>query len=317
MAWQIVDESCNINFKQGGVSVGTYAKELITLEIILAGEPLNDTLVDNVFVLHDGKYGVEIPYNDTTGGYASAEALRAAITTLINTNPCTSGGGGGGGDIKSDGSVNFVAGETWDAGGGFQTYVDPTTITLNGGGGSLEILPTGINIGDGTNLLSLQTDVITGINNTLGRGASFTHQVLSVGNIIGNGATIDDGGFNLIGCTFPSGMTFTAGQNYTNVDFGSAKNVTSITFADTPYTVLGSDHTIFADATGGDIDVTLPNPATNTGNILVLNKTDVSFGQVIIAGVEGLVAGKLDAQYQSIIIQSDGTNWRVTASHLI
>lgn len=160
--WQIVDESCNINFKQNGVSVGTYAKELITLEIVLAGEPLNDTTVDNVFVLHDGKYGIEIPYNDTTGGYVSAEALRSALVTLINTNPCSSGGGGGSGDIKSDGTVDFVAPETWDDGGAETVTISPDDITVTDGALSIVIAPSygGIQVSAGANQTTIAASSI-------------------------------------------------------------------------------------------------------------------------------------------------------------
>lgn len=135
--WVINDESCNLNFKQSGVSYRTLPKELIVLEIVLAGEPLNDTTVDNVFVRYEGKYVIELPYNDTTIGatsYASAELLRAAILALLNSNPCVGGGGGGGGDIKSDGSVNFTSNETWDNGGGDTVQIDVSGIQVDAGG---------------------------------------------------------------------------------------------------------------------------------------------------------------------------------------
>lgn len=92
--WVLTDESCNINYKQNGVSHRTLPKELTVLEIVLAGEPLNDTSVDCVFVRYEGKYAVELPYNDTTigaTGYASAELLRIAILALLNSNPCAGG----------------------------------------------------------------------------------------------------------------------------------------------------------------------------------------------------------------------------------
>lgn len=101
--WVLTDESCNINYKQNGVSHRTLPKELTVLEIVLAGEPLNDTSVDCVFVRYEGKYAVELPYNDTTigaTGYASAELLRVAILALLNSNPCAGGGGGGVGTLQ-------------------------------------------------------------------------------------------------------------------------------------------------------------------------------------------------------------------------
>lgn len=190
--WQIVDESCNINFKQNGVSVGTYAKELITLEIVLAGEPLNDTAVDNVFVLHDGKYGIEIPYNDTTGGYVSAEALRSAITTLINTNPCSSGGGGSG-DIKSDGSVDFIAAETWDDGGAETVTISPDDITVTDGGLVIAIAPSysGIQVSAGANQTTVTASSVTLTDGTNTIGLSYDGSlVLQNSNIYGKKFTL-------------------------------------------------------------------------------------------------------------------------------
>lgn len=132
--WVLTNESCNINYKQNGVSHRTLPKELTVLEVVLAGEALNDTSVDNVFVRYEGKYAIELPYNDTTigaTGYGSAELLRAAILALLNSNPCA---GGGGGDIKSDGSVNFTSNETWDDGGGDTTQVSAQGIQVDSGG---------------------------------------------------------------------------------------------------------------------------------------------------------------------------------------
>ena len=127
--WVITDESCNINFQQNGVSHRTLPKELMVLEIVPAGAPLNDTTVDNVFVRYEGKYVIELPYNDTTIGitaYASAELLRAALVALGNNNPCVSAGGAG--DIKSDGSVDFVAAETWTDGIGDTIVISPLSV---------------------------------------------------------------------------------------------------------------------------------------------------------------------------------------------
>lgn len=135
--WVLTDESCNINYSRSGSTFRTLPKELTVLEIVLAGEPLNDTSVDNVFVRYNGKYVMELPYNDTTigaTGYGSAELLRAAILALLNSNPCVGGGGGGGGDIKSDGSVDFTSNETWDDGSGDTTQVSAQGVQVDSGG---------------------------------------------------------------------------------------------------------------------------------------------------------------------------------------
>ncbi len=156
--WVLADESCNINYKQNGVSHRTLPKDLTVLEIVLAGEPLNDTSVDCVFVRYEGKYAIELPYNDTTIGatsYASAELLRAAILALLNSNPCSGGSGSVGTlqtvtDSGNTTTNNIAVQDNGDP--TIQSVITPTGIQVSDGGVAnlFEASNAGVSVGDGT-----------------------------------------------------------------------------------------------------------------------------------------------------------------------
>lgn len=78
--------------------------------------------------------------------------------------------------------------------------------------------------------------------------------------------------------------------------------------ADSPYTVLASDETILVNATAGAVTITLPT--ATSGRILTVKKVDSSGNAVTLSGtVDGTVNPTLTVQWQSRIIQGDGTNW--------
>lgn len=88
----------------------------------------------------------------------------------------------------------------------------------------------------------------------------------------------------------------------------------TIVFADSPYTVLAADATLFADATGGPITVNLPAAAANAGRIITVKKIDSSANEVTIdpngaETLDGAVTQSIGVQYTSYSMQSDGANW--------
>lgn len=88
----------------------------------------------------------------------------------------------------------------------------------------------------------------------------------------------------------------------------------TITNADSAYTVLDSDYSIFCDASGGDIDINLPSAAVNAGRILNVKKIDSSGGRVRLTPdggdlIDGNSPNDNTTPYNSITIQSDGVNW--------
>lgn len=66
---------------------------------------------------------------------------------------------------------------------------------------------------------------------------------------------------------------------------------------------------IFADATSGNITITLPSAAANNGRRYIIKKTDVSANTVSFVTVEG--SQTLSTQYAGNIIISNGTGWYI------
>jgi hypothetical protein len=85
----------------------------------------------------------------------------------------------------------------------------------------------------------------------------------------------------------------------------------------TTYAVPVTAKTILGDATGAAFDVDLPSAAVWDGRILTIKKVDASANAVTVDAdgaetIDGAGTYPLTAQWQSITIQSDGTNWYVT-----
>lgn len=102
-------------------------------------------------------------------------------------------------------------------------------------------------------------------------------------------------------------------------DFNTQKPV-QITNISSTYQVLTGDHTVFADASSVPVVVRLPYASINSHKILVIKKVDDSANIVVVQGAtkNGIVE-KIDKLSQvllredgdSIMIQSDGLNWRI------
>lgn len=120
---------------------------------------------------------------------------------------------------------------------------------------------------------------------------------------------------------FTNNRKITAGNNAQFTDGGAAStftvqvNKSTSISADTTVT-SASNTNIFADATSGNITVTLPAASTTDKKFLV-KKIDSSANTVTVtrAGsdtIEGSNTVVLTAQYQWLVVQSDGTaTWKV------
>lgn len=81
-------------------------------------------------------------------------------------------------------------------------------------------------------------------------------------------------------------------------------------------TTLNDAHKVVTvNATGGARTITLPTAVGITGKVYVIKKTDSSTNGVIIDGngaqtIDGSTTITIDDQYDTIMIQSDGTNWQ-------
>jgi len=79
------------------------------------------------------------------------------------------------------------------------------------------------------------------------------------------------------------------------------------------HAVAATDEVILADATGGAFDVDLPAPVS--GRRLDIKKIDASVNAVTVDGNGALIDGgatwPLAAQWDSVTVVSDGTDWFV------
>jgi hypothetical protein len=91
--------------------------------------------------------------------------------------------------------------------------------------------------------------------------------------------------------------------------------VVTVTFGMSPYAVLASDNTLLVDATAGAVTITLP--AATSGRILTVKKVDASANACTLSGtVDTVVNPTIGTQFQSRVIQGDGSNWNILAGYL-
>ncbi len=80
------------------------------------------------------------------------------------------------------------------------------------------------------------------------------------------------------------------------------------------YTLTSGDTVVMANATSGNVIITLPVASTVSGYRFYVKRTDASANTVTIARsgsdtIDGATSQTLDAQYTSVTVVSDGSNW--------
>lgn len=89
------------------------------------------------------------------------------------------------------------------------------------------------------------------------------------------------------------------------------------------YTVTDTDPDVFTlDASSGAFTITLPTAADNDGRTLTFIKTDSSTNAITLDGegsetIDGnTTVATMDAQYDTITIYCDGTEWFIVAQKI-
>lgn len=82
------------------------------------------------------------------------------------------------------------------------------------------------------------------------------------------------------------------------------------------YTVSATDTVIFANATSGNVTITLPTASTSTGYRFYIKRIDNSGNTCAVARsssdtIDGQTSISLDLQYTSLTIVSDGSAWYI------
>lgn len=184
-----------------------------------------------------------------------------------------------------------------------------TTIGSGGGGGGLENFavvvgtPSGPYTGS-TTVFDLPFSYVLASGDLL---------VFSSGLLMGIGASNDYLETNTTRVTFNSARTVGEIVRFVYDPSGVAFQIGAIAAKITTYVMVFTDHTILANASGGAFAVTLPSVSTTVGYEFVIKKTDSSANIVTVTPASGTIDGAasfaLTTQYQSITVQSDGTNW--------
>lgn len=86
------------------------------------------------------------------------------------------------------------------------------------------------------------------------------------------------------------------------------------------YTVTTSDVFVHGDATAAAFTLTLPTAVGKTGRFYYFKKIDSGANAVTVDGnaaetIDGSATYALNSQHDAVLIVSDGTNWKVLASH--
>jgi len=79
---------------------------------------------------------------------------------------------------------------------------------------------------------------------------------------------------------------------------------------------LGVQRTVLANATGGNIDLSLPDPTVNTDVVYIIKKIDASVNTVTLLPdasetIDGAASVVLTTQYETVKVVCDGVNWFV------
>lgn len=82
------------------------------------------------------------------------------------------------------------------------------------------------------------------------------------------------------------------------------------------YVVTALDSTLLCNALGGAITITLPSAASIPGRLLTIKKTDSSIYSITVDAnstetIDGELTVSISYQYESVTIQSDGSNWHI------
>jgi hypothetical protein len=82
------------------------------------------------------------------------------------------------------------------------------------------------------------------------------------------------------------------------------------------YTISGTDVVVFADATSGNVTITLPTASANAGYRFYVKRIDGSANTCSIARsgsdtIDGQTSISLDLQYTSLTVVSDGSAWYI------
>jgi len=199
-----------------------------------------------------------------------------------------------------------------------------------------DIDTTNARVGVGTNAPTSTVDILATTPALLLRNASAQGGAVNLGSAshgVVRGAT----GTNNVSLYTTSGDVYVTanGNNAThlvvknsgNVGIGNASAnsllqvsgpiATALANKTAAYTITATDSTITGDASGGAFTVTLPTAASITGRQYTIKRTNATNNITVACNgaetIDGATTKTLGTQWAGFTVQSNGTNWVITA----
>ena len=115
-----------------------------------------------------------------------------------------------------------------------------------------------------------------------------------------------------------NGVTTTGSGNTVTIDGSGGVNITFLTTADSPYTVLSADYYLSCDVSGGALTIEFPDaPASgrtyiikdSMGSAIAFNITLTTVGGVVL--IDGSTTFVMNTAYESVSMVFNGTFYEV------
>jgi len=191
------------------------------------------------------------------------------------------------------------------------------SVAITGGNITANLASSNVTITGGTINNVAHTDGSFANANITSVASTFPNSYLANSNVIVGNTTI------ALGSTVTNVGNVTL--NNVTINGGSISNVTlsnanpSIVSKTANYTATVANQTILANASNGNVTITLLTSVNNSGKIFTIKKMDSTANVVIVATtsnqtIDGAANYNLASQYVGVSVQSDGANWVIIGS---
>lgn len=301
----------DIDIVNTGGSVNVTATEDVAEAIYIRA---NGGTSETIRVHADQGTGVaSINIGSDVGGVTIAGGLGTA--DAVNITASTAGGGididssTGGFDVLTTGAISLDSALASNF-----TVTGSADLTLSSSAGAVNVTSGEANA-DSINVTS------AGGMNVVATGAAAKDTIITNTNgsmTLTAGENVTDA-MNFTASGAASRITLTAGTGSISLASGLVVKKKDVVFADSPYTVLGTDYFLSVDTSGGAITVTLPNAATLAGRTYVIrdtggaaaatNITVATAGGNLVGGGASAATKTISAAYAGATVYSNGTTW--------